>query len=280
MKKAGKLIFFDSVFGKIVRYFEILNEIMLFTFLFKPFLNSRILFFAGIVTGMFGFSFAMAQQNVPSPEKYTEGAAQRMIATSQGTLNPVYAPLAKQIVADYELGNMSSGIGIDLGAGPGELILELCARTNFHWINADINPHFFPYFFQEAEKRGLKSRISAIFADAHNLPFRDNYADVIVSRGSFHFWENKKQAFNEIYRVLKPGGVAFIGRGFARDMPVDVARQVRGKQKNFPNYDAKADVRQIESILQETDISSFRIERPVPPDSDGLTYGIWIEIRK
>ena len=125
----------------------------------------------------------------------------------------------------------TSGIGIDLGAGPGELTMELCARTDFHWINADINPHFFPYFIQEAEKRGLNGRVSAIFADAHNLPFRDNYADVIVSRGSFHFWENKEQAFSEIYRVLKPGGVAYIGRGFARE---DVYKR-QAMVHRFPN---------------------------------------------
>lgn len=246
----------------------------------KRYLKTHFLFAVVTAFGLICSLTVAAQPGALSAGKYTEDAARRMIAASQGTLKPVYAPLAEQIVADYDLAVKTSGIGIDLGAGPGELTMELCARTDFHWINADINPHFFPYFLQEAEKRGLNGRVSAIFADAHNLPFRDNYADVIVSRGSFHFWENKEQAFSEIYRVLKPGGVAYIGRGFARDMPVDVARLVRGKQKNFPDYDAKADAKQMETILRNTKISSFYIERPVPPKSEGLTYGIWIEIKK
>lgn len=243
--------------------------------------SHRFLYFLFTIVAGLSFSFiSMAQIGTPSEEKYTQEAAQRMIATSLGTLKPVYAPLAEQIVADYDLAEKSTGIGIDLGSGPGELIFELCKRTKLHWVNADINPHFFTYFFSEAEKRGFGNRVSAVFADAGNLPFRDNYAYIIVSRGSYHFWENKEMAFKEIWRVLKPGGVAFIGRGFARNMPVEIARSVRGKQKNFPNYDPATEVEQMEKILQKAQINTFRIERPVPPDSEGIIYGVWIEIRK
>ena len=154
-----------------------------------------------------------------------------MIESGKGHLAPVYAPIAKQIVSDFDLSE-KEGIGIDLGSGPGTLILELCKLTkNLHWINADINPHFFPRFFAEAEKAGMSGRVSAMFADAHALPFRDGYADAIVSRGCFFFWENKPQALAEVYRVLKPGGAAFVGRGMARHFPVDKAREIRSHQK-------------------------------------------------
>ena len=119
-----------------------------------------------------------------SDEKYTGEKALGMIRASRGALAPVYGPLAAQIVADFNL-EEKTGIGIDLGSGPGTLIVELCKRTQLHWINADINPHFFPYFYKEAEKYGFGHRVSAIFADAQELPFRSSYADVIVSRGCF-----------------------------------------------------------------------------------------------
>lgn len=140
-------------------------------------------------------------------------------------LLPVYAPLAEQITADYNL-KEKDGIGIDLGSGPGSLIIELCKQTGqMQWINADINADYFPLFLKEAEEAGFKHRVNAVFADAQKLPFDDNYAEIVVSRGSFHFWKNKQSAFSEIYRVLKPGGVAFIGRGFSENLPVDVARK-------------------------------------------------------
>ena len=60
---------------------------------------------------------------------------------------------------------------------------------------------------KRAHEAGFGNRVSAMYADAIDLPFRDNYAEIIVSRGSFHMWDDLKQGLSEIYRVLKPGGI-------------------------------------------------------------------------
>ncbi len=216
---------------------------------------------------------------VPSDEKYTEQDALGMIKASRGALAPVYAPLAEQIVADFNLAE-KTGVGIDLGSGPGTLIVELCKRTRLHWINADINPHFFPYFYKRAEECGYGHRVSAIFADARSLPFRDNYADIIVSRGSFHFWKDKVQAFSEIYRVLKPGAVAYIGRGFSQNLPVETARKVRAKQGGKRKYDVEKTANELHNIMKELGIKDYHIHRPQPPNSEKVNYGIWVEFHK
>ncbi|MDX9981491.1 MAG: class I SAM-dependent methyltransferase, partial [Lentisphaeria bacterium] len=156
-----------------------------------------------------------------------QAAAERMIRSSETTLAPVYAPLAEHLVAELALADRT-GIGIDLGSGPGTLIVELCPRSpGMHWINADINPHFFAYFCRLAEKHGVAQQVSAVFADAQNLPFRDNYADVVVSRGTYHFWPDRAAGFREIHRILKPGGAAYIGRGFPPNLPAETARAIR-----------------------------------------------------
>lgn len=212
-------------------------------------------------------------------EKYTERNALGMIRTSRTTLAPVYAPLAEQIVSDFDLGK-KEGIGLDLGSGPGTLIVELCKRTRMHWINVDINPNFFPNFYRQAEQNHLGHRVSAIFADAHNLPFRDNYADIIVSRGSYHFWEDKERAFSEIYRVLKPGAVAYIGRGFSRNLPVETAKKIRAKQGKKMKYDVGKKADELSNIMKLLGIKNYRIDIPQPPSSENVNYGIWIEFRK
>ena len=215
----------------------------------------------------------------PNEERFTREAAERMITASQGTLAQVYAPIAEQIVADYGLAEMTEGIGIDLGSGPGSLIFELCRRTRLHWVNADVNPHFFPHFFATAEAQGLGHRVSAVFADAQALPFRDNYADIIVSRGSYHFWDDMGLGFKEILRVLKPGGVAYIGRGFARDMPVEIARSIRDRQGRAMVYDREAHVKELVDLFEALGITAYNIELPAPPGGDDLNYGVWIELR-
>jgi ubiquinone/menaquinone biosynthesis C-methylase UbiE len=202
-----------------------------------------------------------------------------MIRTSRSGLAPVYAPLAEQIVRDFDLGR-KEGVAIDLGSGPGTLIIELCKRTQLHWINADINPRNFAYFYEQAEKHGFGCRVSAIMADARSLPFHDDYADFIVSRGSFHFWKDKVQAFREIYRVLKPGASAYIGRGFSRNLPVETAKKIRAKQGREMKYDVEETAAELCGIMNELRIEDYRIHRPKPPGSEEVNYGIWIEFHK
>ena len=212
-------------------------------------------------------------------EKYTQQDALGMIRASKGTLSPVYAPLAEQIVTDFNL-QKKEGVGIDLGSGPGTLILELCQRTRLHWINADINPHFFPHFYEQAKQRGFGHRVSAVFADACNLPFRDNYADIIVSRGSFPFWQDKSRGLSEIYRVLKPGAVAYIGRGFSENLPVATAQKIRARQGRKMKYDIDKAADELRHIMKVLQIKEWKIHRPNPPGSDNVNYGLWIEIHK
>ena len=217
--------------------------------------------------------------SLPLDEKYTEQNALGMIRTSRKTLAPVYAPLAEQIVSDFDL-SKKDGIGIDLGSGPGTLIVELCKRTQMHWINADINPNYFVNFYRQAEEHGVGHQVSAIFADAHNLPFHDNYANIIVSRGSYHLWGDKVRAFSEIYRVLKPGAVAYIGRGFSRNMPVETAKKIRAKQGKKMKYDVDKKANELYNIMKTLGIKDYRIDIPKPPGSENVNYGIWIEFRK
>jgi ubiquinone/menaquinone biosynthesis C-methylase UbiE len=209
--------------------------------------------------------------------------AEEFTPTSSSILAPVYGPLAKQIVAEFQLAD-KQGIGIDLGSGHGDLIIELCRRTKkLHWINADINPRHFPHFMAMADCEGFEERVSAIYADAVALPFRDDFAEILVSRGSFHFWKNLQKAFLEIFRVLKPGGVAFVGRGFSDNLPGAVAEKIRSQQRERGfklTYDVAATAAQLESIMQLLGIKDYQVRIPISETHRDTRYGIWIEFHK
>ena len=244
----------------------------------------RTVWLAVAVFSTAGF-LSLAAAPVLSPsEAFTREDARKTAQAGSGALAPVYGPLAGQIVEDYGLAE-AEGIGIDLGGGSGTLILELCKRTRLHWVDADINPHVFPIFLKAADEAGFGGRVSAIFADAQALPFRDNYARIVVSRGSVQFWEDKPLAFREIYRVLAPGGAAYVGRGFSRNLPAKVARAVREKQKSDgrggpPPYDPGETAREFESIMKELKIQEYRIDRPTPPGAGDVNYGVWVGFHK
>ncbi len=203
---------------------------------------------------------------------------------SSSSLAPVYAPLAEQIVADFGLAE-KNGVGIDLGGGNGTLVVELAKRTSgMHWILADIDPRHFSYTAHLAAAEGVGSRIGMITADANMLPFRGNYADIIVSRGSFQFWGDLFVPFAEINRVLKPGGIAYIGRGLPRNLPVETARDIRfgknGSGGSNPKYDVDETAVSFEHTMKKLGIIRYTIHRPSPPGSEGINYGIWLEWHK
>jgi SAM-dependent methyltransferase len=215
-----------------------------------------------------------------------------MIRAAEGSLGPVYAPLAEEIVERLALADRE-GVGIDLGSGPGTLIVELAKRTKLHWVNADINPHFFPYFLIKAQAAGLGGRVSAIQADACALPFRDSYADVIVSRGSLQFWPDLHQGLAEILRVLKPDGVAYIGRGLPERLPPEIAAKVREGQSDnpkgasdkkdrggAPKYNPDETEQQLREIMKSLGVEGYRIYRPRRNNPEGVNYGLWLQFRK
>lgn len=232
-------------------------------------------FFVPALCAVFAFIAAFSSE----PEGDLKQQAERMQRAAEGALAPVYAPTADWLVAQFSLAE-KDGVAIDLGSGPGTLIAKLCERTRLHWINADINPHHFPYFFTLIDRRGFSERVSAIKADAADLPFKENFAEFIVSRGSFPFWNDQKAGFAEVLRVLKPGARAVIGRGLSPNMPVEIARAVRDKQNGGPEYDLQETRNKILNILAEIGASRIVFHRDKPAGAEDINYGIWVEFTK
>ncbi len=62
--------------------------------------------------------------------------------------------------------------------------------------------------------------------DAEKLPFEDNTFDIVYSWGVIHHSERPDLIFNEVKRVLRPGGV-FIGMLYGRRSPLVVKLWIR-----------------------------------------------------
>ena len=110
-----------------------------------------------------------------------------------------------------ELGGIREGICIDVGCGSGLLDVELAKRSKFRIIGLDIDPNVKPLFDKYVRRAGMEKRLSFVQGDAQKMPFPDNYADVIVSRGTLTFIPDIGKCLREVARVLKPTGVAFLG---------------------------------------------------------------------
>jgi len=110
-----------------------------------------------------------------------------------------------------EIGPIRDGVCIDIGCGSGLLDIELAKRSNFKIIGLDIDPNVKPLFDKRIADAKMGKRISFVLGDAQKMPFADNSADVIISRGTLTFIPDIAKCLREVRRVLKPTGVAFLG---------------------------------------------------------------------
>ena len=49
-------------------------------------------------------------------------------------------------------------------------------------------------------------QVKTIQGDVGNLPFDNDTFDIVLSMNGFHAFPDKEKAYDEVYRVLKPGG--------------------------------------------------------------------------
>ncbi|HEX5414601.1 MAG TPA: class I SAM-dependent methyltransferase [Chloroflexota bacterium] len=100
---------------------------------------------------------------------------------------------------------------LEVGSGPGRLATILAAiAPEVHVSGIDIVPEMVERANARAAKSGVTERVTFEVGDVAALPFPDATFDVVVSTLSLHHWANPARGLSEIYRVLRPGGVARI----------------------------------------------------------------------
>ncbi|HQN91581.1 MAG TPA: class I SAM-dependent methyltransferase [Methanoculleus sp.] len=185
---------------------------------------------------------------------------------------PIYPVIAEQVLA---WSGIRDGLCLDLGSGPGLLSVALAEKSNLAVIALDADPAMARIAQETAA--GRTDRVAPVIGDVHSMPVRDDTASLIVSRGSLFFWEDRVQAFREIERVLRPGGVAFVGGSFGTAALRDrIFAQMRRRNPNWDRDVARrsgqATHDQLRRELAASAVACSRIREE--------EAGFWVEIRK
>ena len=110
------------------------------------------------------------------------------------------------------------GCVLEIGPGPGYVGLDWLEKTEDTTLKGlDISEEMVALATKNAKDHGLAFRAEYLVGDASNIPFRDGYFDAAFSTNSLHEWASPEVIFDEIYRVLRPGGKYFIS-DLRRDM--------------------------------------------------------------
>ncbi len=119
----------------------------------------------------------------------------------------------------------------DIGGGYGRLANEYLKRAR--------KVYLFDYSKTELKqaKEIYGDKIETKAGDIYELPFKDNELDGLMMVRVTHHLKDLKKAVDELYRVLKPGGVAVIEVANKRTLP-KMARFITGRSKVNP-FDKK-----------------------------------------
>lgn len=101
---------------------------------------------------------------------------------------------------------------LDLAAGTGDLSAKLARRIGPQGlvVVSDINPAMLGRGRDRLIDEGLVGNTEFLIANAERLPLPDNSFDRVTIGFGLRNVTDKQQALNEMYRVLKPGGMALV----------------------------------------------------------------------
>lgn len=95
---------------------------------------------------------------------------------------------------------------LEIGVGMGADHAEWARSGPRSLTGVDLTPRAVEHTAARLGLLGLQSRLEV--ADAERLPFADEAFDVVYSWGVLHHSPDTRRAVDEVWRVLRPGGVA------------------------------------------------------------------------
>ncbi len=117
---------------------------------------------------------------------------------------------------------------LDAGTGPGRLPIKIAqAVPTATVVGIDISPDMIRIARKNAEQAGIDDRVRFMVGSTYQTGLKDSSFDLVVSTGLVHHLDKPAPAFNELYRVLKPQGEAWMYDG-RRDASREEIRTIIG----------------------------------------------------
>ena len=129
----------------------------------------------------------------------------------------------------FELRDLEPGERVvDVGAGAGfdSLLAGRAVGPSGAVVGVDMTPEMLAKSRSTARSLGL-DHVTFVEGIAEALPVEDGWADAVISNGVFNLCPDKRTVFDEVFRVLRPGGtLQFADIASSRAVPEEVMREI------------------------------------------------------
>ncbi|MFA5903353.1 MAG: metalloregulator ArsR/SmtB family transcription factor [Desulfobacula sp.] len=189
------------------------------------------------------------------------------------TVAPLWDQLKKQVFGSFDLNSIIldkisfHGNIADLGCGTGELMEKLSGQTQFRIIGIDSSSEM----LEQARLRLLgKEKAELRLGELEHLPMKNKEIHTAVMNMVLHHISEPELPFQEVYRILKPGGI-FILSDFDPHDKAKTREQMGGAWSGFEKEkittwltEAGFDLQTIDSfpVNQGLIINIFSAEKP------------------
>ena len=127
--------------------------------------------------------------------------------------NRIFAKWFTKIAEEIKAKGISGNI-VDIGTGPGRLPIEIAKQVKkARLFGIDLSKDMIKLARKNAEMAGVADRIEFSVATASDTGLKANSMDLVLSTNTLHHLADPVKAFNEIYRILKPGAEAWVFDG-------------------------------------------------------------------
>jgi len=148
-----------------------------------------------------------------------------------GLWRKIYPYLASQIMDRYQ---RDSGAVLELGPFSGGISVEMAKRhPGLNITIADESSQVLEGLKEGIRAEGLSGVIDIRKSVFDPLVFENSEFDLVISRGVFFFLDDDGILLREIFRVIKEGGMAFVGGGYGKDTPPGLINEIADESREL-----------------------------------------------
>jgi ubiquinone/menaquinone biosynthesis C-methylase UbiE len=150
---------------------------------------------------------------VPEPEVMDDAGEVEAYssAAAQAHLNAVDDTLVEHALR--LLGGRERGRALDIGTGPGQIVVKLARRlTRWKFVGVDRSPRMIAQARENLAAAGgeLAGRVEFQVADGNRLPFPDHSFDLVLCNSVLHHLAEPQKLLSEMARLVTPGGAVLL----------------------------------------------------------------------